>query len=70
MAGAVKVLLECIGENVDRNGLVDTPMRVAKALQFFTKGYNESVKGLPFQMHDYHAYSKHLNLLLWCFCWR
>jgi GTP cyclohydrolase I len=32
-------LLQCIGENVEREGLESTPMRAAKALQFFTKGY-------------------------------
>jgi GTP cyclohydrolase I len=46
MADAVKVLLECVGEDVERGGLKDTPMRVAKALQFMTKGYKESVEGL------------------------
>ncbi len=45
MQDAVKVLLECIGEDVDRGGLKDTPKRVAKALLFMTKGYTESVKG-------------------------
>lgn len=41
LAGAVRTLLECIGEDPDREGLVRTPMRYAKALMFLTKGYEE-----------------------------
>lgn len=37
-----KEILKLVGENVDREGLLKTPMRAAKALQFFTKGYTES----------------------------
>lgn len=42
MRGAVKTLLECVGEDPDREGLLDTPLRYAKALLFFTKGYQVS----------------------------
>ena len=45
MADAVKVLLESIGEDVSREGLVKTPMRAAKALLFFTSGYQIQPKG-------------------------
>ncbi|KAJ3119126.1 hypothetical protein HDU96_000041 [Phlyctochytrium bullatum] len=44
MADAVKTLLECVGEDPDREGLVKTPMRYAKALMFFTKGYEQNLK--------------------------
>jgi GTP cyclohydrolase I len=44
MANAMKTILECMGEDVDREGLESTPMRAAKALQFFTKGYTQSVE--------------------------
>ena len=36
---AVKVLLEGLGEDVNREGLVKTPLRVAKALRDGTRGY-------------------------------
>lgn len=36
---AVKALLRLIGEDPDREGLVDTPSRVVKALQEMTDGY-------------------------------
>jgi GTP cyclohydrolase I len=42
MAQAVKILIECMGEDTDREGLESTPMRAAKALQFFTKGYMQT----------------------------
>ncbi|KAG4267510.1 GTP cyclohydrolase I [Fusarium proliferatum] len=44
MQGAVRTLLECIGEDPGRDGLLDTPSRYAKALLFFTKGYNANVE--------------------------
>ncbi|KDO27445.1 GTP cyclohydrolase I [Saprolegnia parasitica CBS 223.65] len=44
MAAAVKVLLECLGEDVNREGLVKTPMRMAKALLYCTKGYTQTLE--------------------------
>lgn len=43
IAGAVRTILHCIGEDPDREGLLKTPERYAKALMFFSKGYEESV---------------------------
>ena len=40
---AVRVLLCELGENPDREGLVKTPERVAKALRFLTRGYEQDV---------------------------
>ncbi|KAK4668357.1 uncharacterized protein QC763_001000 [Podospora pseudopauciseta] len=46
MKGAVRTLLECIGEDPDREGLLATPERYAKAMLFFTKGYQENVRDI------------------------
>lgn len=43
MAEAAKELLQHIGEDPERDGLVRTPDRYAKALLFFTKGYSEDI---------------------------
>lgn len=44
MMGAVRTLLLGVGEDPDREGLERTPKRVAKALQFLTSGYNQSLE--------------------------
>lgn len=46
MKGAVRTLLECVGEDPDREGLLDTPSRYAKALLFLTKGYQVNVEDI------------------------
>jgi len=39
-----KKIIEAIGEDLDRPGLVDTPKRAAKAIGFLTRGYQQSVE--------------------------
>ncbi|KAF4964982.1 hypothetical protein FSARC_7160 [Fusarium sarcochroum] len=46
MRGAVRTLLECVGEDPDREGLLDTPSRYAKALLFLTKGYQVNAEDI------------------------
>ncbi|KAI2602057.1 GTP cyclohydrolase I [Hypoxylon sp. NC1633] len=46
MRAAVRTLLECVGEDPDREGVLDTPGRYAKAMLFFTKGYQQNVKDI------------------------
>lgn len=46
IASHVEAILRLIGEDNTREGLVKTPERVAKALQFMTKGYNEDGVGI------------------------
>lgn len=43
LAGAVRTILEEIGEDVEREGLLDTPQRYAKAMLFFTQGYQTNI---------------------------
>lgn len=46
IAGHVKEILKLIGEDTEREGLLKTPERVAKSLQFLTKGQHEDGIGI------------------------
>ncbi|NEQ39712.1 MAG: GTP cyclohydrolase I FolE [Okeania sp. SIO3I5] len=46
MIQAVRTLLIGLGENPDREGLLDTPKRVVKALKYLTSGYHQSLDEL------------------------
>ncbi|KAH9843879.1 uncharacterized protein C8Q71DRAFT_17449 [Rhodofomes roseus] len=49
LVGAVRTILECIGEDPDREGLLKTPERYAQALMWMTRGYEERLADV---IHD------------------
>lgn len=46
LESAVYTMLQAIGENPEREGLLKTPERVARSMQFLTKGYHENPEEL------------------------
>ena len=53
MKCAYTALLSSVGEDPSRQGLLKTPERAARALLFFTKGYEEQIAGV---LHFYFPY--------------
>lgn len=45
MAQSYRLLLSSLGEDPMRQGLLKTPERAAKAMLFFTKGYDQNIEG-------------------------
>lgn len=45
LAAAYSSILRSLGEDPERQGLIKTPWRAATAMQFFTKGYQETISG-------------------------
>lgn len=43
MEKAFSTIIESIGEDLNRDGLKDTPQRAAKAMEFLTRGYHQNL---------------------------
>ena len=64
MTNAYRQMLESVGENPEREGLLKTPKRAAKAMQFFTKGYDEKISGLFLIISNYIYICIYIQFLL------
>ena len=43
LADNYRQIIEAVGENPEREGLLDTPKRAAKAIEYLTKGYRQTL---------------------------
>ena len=57
-------IISGLGEDADREGLLKTPERAAKAMQFLTQGYNLDAKEILFQYLNDVAEMDECNVLL------
>ncbi len=46
MENHYKAILQAVGEDVNREGLLDTPKRAAKAMAFITQGYTQNLESV------------------------
>ena len=46
LASAYKSVINLIGEDAEREGLIKTPERIAKAMQYLTQGYHMDAKAI------------------------
>ncbi|MDR0994935.1 MAG: GTP cyclohydrolase I FolE [Tannerella sp.] len=57
LAGHYREIIRLLGENPEREGLLKTPLRMAKSMQFLTSGYREDPEAVlasaMFQEEDY-----------------
>jgi GTP cyclohydrolase I len=60
MIGNYHDILHLIGENPDREGLVKTPERLAKAMQYLTHGYQMDAKAIL----DSAKFSEHISEMI------
>lgn len=46
--GAIRILLQGLGEDINREGIIKTPLRVAKAFRHATKGHPQLILFIRF----------------------
>lgn len=72
LASHYKSIINLLGEDVDREGLIKTPIRVAKAMQFLTKGYHEDpgavLSSAMFKEEDYKQMVAVVNIDFYSLC--
>lgn len=72
LASLYKSIINLLGEDVDREGLIKTPIRVAKAMQFLTKGYHEDpgavLSSAMFKEEDYKQMVAVVNIDFYSLC--
>ena len=66
MADSYRNIISAAGEDVDREGIVDTPMRAAKAFAFFTKVQTAPLTVTPVTVTHY-SYCDTFLAPLMCF---
>ena len=71
MEAQFRAIIEAVGENPEREGLLRTPLRAAKAMQFLTQGYEqdiqEIVNGAIFESeNDEMVIVRHIELYSLC----
>lgn len=71
MEAQFRAIIEAVGENPEREGLVRTPLRAAKAMQYLTQGYeqdiNEIVNGAIFESeNDQMVIVRHIEMYSLC----
>lgn len=72
LASHYKSIINLLGEDLDREGLIKTPIRVAKAMQFLTKGYHEDpgavLSSAMFKEEDYKQMVAVVNIDFYSLC--
>ena len=72
LAEHYKSIITLLGEDADREGLIKTPERVAKAMQFLTKGYTEDpeavLRNAMFKEEDYKQMVAVVNIDFYSMC--
>lgn len=58
LASHYRSIIEGVGEDAEREGLIKTPERVAKAMQFITQGYSQSAREVLESARFHESYSE------------